>query len=260
MHPLLLVVAAILAPALCAHAPAPYIVGGNDVTEPGKYPWQASLQLYGNKHTCGASLISNRWLVTAAQCVVTSPEHFNVHLGMHDKDSKQFGKPEVYGVLDIVMHHAYNPNGELRPYDIALVYIDRDANLDSPFISTIDLPAKNEDFAGNPECFISGWGVTVGEEQYTPNVLQEAHVDVYTQDECSQSFNYLGPYHICLGKQGQSAACKKDTGGPLSCNVDGKWKLAGAASWGAYGCPTNFPSVYAKVSFFRAWIEEITGL
>lgn len=33
-----------------------------------KWPWQASL-LYRNAYTCGAALIDNAWVVTAANCL-----------------------------------------------------------------------------------------------------------------------------------------------------------------------------------------------
>lgn len=43
------------------------IVGGLSSAETGDWPWQASLQ-YNNIHRCGATLISNTWLVSAAHC------------------------------------------------------------------------------------------------------------------------------------------------------------------------------------------------
>ncbi|XP_064611633.1 LOW QUALITY PROTEIN: transmembrane protease serine 9-like [Liolophura sinensis] len=44
-----------------------------------------------------------------------------------------------------------------------------------------------------------------------------------------------------------------DSGGPLVC--DGV--LIGVTSWGVDTCSANFPSVYSRVSHYRAWIDTV---
>ena len=64
---------ALLAVAVCAVAGrhAPFIIGGDDVDRAGKYPWQGSLQLLGS-HSCGCSLVSSEYVITAAHCVLAA--------------------------------------------------------------------------------------------------------------------------------------------------------------------------------------------
>ncbi|XP_078476034.1 uncharacterized protein LOC144737187 [Lampetra planeri] len=60
--------------------PAGRIVNG-EPAKAGSWPWMASLSV-ARRHRCGASLINNEWLVTAAHCIVnTDPNSLQVVLG-----------------------------------------------------------------------------------------------------------------------------------------------------------------------------------
>merc|ERR1712121_578346 len=108
MMRLLLLLAAVLVPALSARLP--YIVNGDDVDYAGKYPWQASLQS-GTFHICGASLVSSRWLVTASHCVGSAVSSYSIVLGAPDIKSYQQGQPKAYYASHIVKHEGYKGSG-----------------------------------------------------------------------------------------------------------------------------------------------------
>ena len=254
---LLLVVIAVFLPSALGRLP--YIIGGRNVSPPGKWPWQGSLQYY-NSHTCGCALISSRWAITAAHCVGGSQSYYSVVLGMHDRQGMSQGQPKRYQVSRIVKHYAYSRESSRGfPNDIALLQLSQTVQMNS-YVRTIALPNKGEDFAGNKDCWITGWGRTYHNGPL-PNILQEAQVDVYTYSSCKQRYGSLvGPYHVCIGKYGKSGSCQGDSGGPLHCKVGSTWKLVGATSWGLNGCPTTSPSVYANVAYFRDWVRSTAGV
>ncbi|XP_067945507.1 fibrinolytic enzyme, isozyme C-like [Watersipora subatra] len=153
------------------------------------------------------------------------------------------------------MHESYQPNSAGFPNDIALLRVSQPISLNTKS-ATIRIPSAGMDFDGNTNCYISGWGLTQGSQDRTK--LQELRVDIRTQSACERAWGsyYINSGHICV-ENGDTGACNGDSGGPLSCMVNGQMYLAGATSWGISGCQTRgYPSVYTRVSYFSGWLRE----
>jgi len=257
MMKLLFVLAAIVAPSLGARLP--YIVGGQDVKEAGKWPWQASIQMWGS-HICGAAIISDTWLVTAAHCVESPASQLSVVLGMHDRNTQRQGDPTRYKISKIIQHPGWGPNDNGFPNDIALMKLSSTADLSGPYAQAVHLADSGTDFMGNTDCWITGWG-KLNFLTGPPNILQEASVDVYSKSTCEASYgSAIQDFHICVGKRNKSGACSGDSGGPLVCKEGDSYTLAGVTSFGLVTCSTQYPSVYSRISYFRDWIAETSGV
>ena len=67
---------------------------------------------------------------------------------------------------------------------------------------------------------------------------------------------------LCAGVEGQIlSGCHGDSGGPYVCqNSNGSWVLQGAVSWGSPRCSAKERfTVFARVSKFRNWIDQLMG-
>ncbi|XP_066501828.1 ST14 transmembrane serine protease matriptase b isoform X1 [Hoplias malabaricus] len=241
------------------------IVGGQDSVE-GEWPWQVSLHMKGQGHVCGASVISNNWLVTAAHCVqdtenfkYSQPEQWEAYLGLYTQSESS--KWTVQKRIKQIISH---PEYDHRTYDndIALMKLDSAVNLNQN-IWPVCLPAATHEFPAGQEVWITGWGKT-REYGSLASVLQKAEVRIINDTVCNQLMNNeVTPHMICAGVlAGGVDACQGDSGGPLS-SLDpdsGRLFLAGLVSWGD-GCGRkNKPGVYTRVTKYRSWIREESGV
>ncbi|NXL64430.1 TM11E protease, partial [Chordeiles acutipennis] len=233
------------------------IVGGLSSAETGDWPWQASLQ-YGNIHRCGATLISNTWLVSAAHCFrdLSHPEKWTATFGALLKP------PSLKrSIKTIIIHEQYHyPEHD---YDIALVQLSKRVEFTSS-IHRVCLPEPSQIFPYNIQAVITGWGALTNDGP-TPNALQEATVELIDSNTCNRKEVYDGditPRMLCAGYlEGGVDACQGDSGGPLV-TPDSRlmWYLVGIVSWGDECAKPNKPGVYTRVTYFRDWITSKTGI
>ncbi|XP_069313127.1 transmembrane protease serine 11C-like [Eulemur rufifrons] len=232
------------------------VTGGLDAEE-GEWPWQASLQ-WNSVHRCGATLISNSWLITAAHCFVNDndPKGWNVSFGLLLSD------PQTQrSIKDIIIHENYHYPA--HDNDIAVVH------LSSPVLYTSNirracLPEATYTFPPNSDVVVTGWG-TLKSDGTSPNILQKGLVKIIDNKTCNSGKAYGGvitPGMLCAGYlEGRVDACQGDSGGPLvGANSKGIWFLAGIVSWGDECALPNKPGVYTRVTYYRDWIKSKTGL
>ncbi|KAM9788623.1 enteropeptidase [Neosynchiropus ocellatus] len=229
------------------------VVGGVNAVK-GAWPWAVSLHWKG-RHVCGASLIDNEWLLTAAHCVYGKnlhPHLWTAMLGLHSQLEQS--DAETREIDRIVINRQYNRL--TKQADAAMMHLTTPVNF-TEFVQPVCLPEEGEDFPAGQECFIAGWGRD--SEGSPANILQEAMVPLVAQDQCQRQ---LPEYNItsmmmCAGyPEGGVDSCQGDSGGPLMTVVDGHWSLIGVTSFGkGCGLPGK-PGVYARVSSFIPWIAD----
>uniref|UniRef100_A0A3Q2XA31 Transmembrane serine protease 5 n=1 Tax=Hippocampus comes TaxID=109280 RepID=A0A3Q2XA31_HIPCM len=220
---------------------------------------------YSNRHTCGGSIITSQWIVTAAHCVHKLPQvsSWAVHTGVVTRSLPKTTEPTGHAVEKIVYNKNYNHVS--HDSDIALMKLRTPLNF-SDTVRPVCLPQFDYDPPGGTQCWISGWGYTQpdgGEEGVTLRQTS-APVPIISTNKCNSSCMYNGeitPRMLCAGySEGKVDACQGDSGGPLVCQDDNVWRLMGVVSWGNGCAEPNHPGVYTKVAKFLGWIYEIMEL
>ncbi|XP_054714325.1 venom peptide isomerase heavy chain-like [Uloborus diversus] len=233
------------------------IVGGGYVKH-GMYPWMVSLyEKQGSspfKHVCGATVLNDRWIVTAAHCIdyKTAPWRYEAYIGLHKLSETTHPIVRRLKISHIYVHEDHNKYTHTN--DIALLKTADPIDISSSdgYINGICLPKGNEDPEG--QGVVTGWG----HERswgYNSDILKHVTIPLVNRAVCDRAYGgSIREMMICAGSTNKDT-CQNDSGGPLfQVNSDGIATLVGITSFGR-GCGLEgYPGVYTKVSHFRDWM------
>ncbi|XP_032724825.1 suppressor of tumorigenicity 14 protein isoform X2 [Lontra canadensis] len=241
------------------------VVGGTNADE-GEWPWQVSLHVQSQGHVCGASIISPNWMVSAAHCFIDERDFrysdhkmWTAFLGLHDQSKRSATGVQELGLKRIITHPFFNDF--TFDYDIAVLELEKPAEYSST-VRPICLPESSHTFPAGKAIWVTGWGHTQ-EGGTSALILQKGEIRVINQTTCESLLpQQITPRMMCVGYlSGGVDACQGDSGGPLSSvEADGRIFQAGVVSWGDGCAQRDKPGVYTRLSEFRDWIKEQTGV
>ncbi|XP_065076658.1 serine protease gd-like [Ochlerotatus camptorhynchus] len=254
-------------------SPAVALLFRGTKTRRGEWPWLSAIYFKNSdlgslQFRCGATLISDKILLTAAHCLLTENRNTRlqaaeilVSLGRYNIMDWTEIEAKTINPRALVVHSGFR--GDAFDYDIGAIILPNEISYTSSVrpICLWDGEADESIIVGQLGTVV-GWGFT--ESGIISDVPKSGQVPIVSEVDCIRSdigFQLTTSKRtFCAGGQG-TGPCQGDSGSGLYVRRAGRWLLRGIVSYALIDpdtgkCDTRKYAVYTDVAKYREWLEE----
>jgi secreted trypsin-like serine protease len=221
----------------------------------GQFPWETALHVrIGNAtYLCSGSIISEEWILTAAQCL-DEADSVDVLAGLIDLN----GSGTVARGSVKVVHEDYDSNALNN--DIGLIKLTTPLTFN---VNVAPIALAETLLEDGIDVTVAGWGAVsnVGDGSEFLN-----YVDLVTirNSECIAVYGNVIVDSIVCAQSGSAvlkSVCYGDGGSPLVIDAGTNPVQVGLVSFiSTDGCESGHPSGFTRVAAYRSWIRTNSGV
>ncbi|KAL7013282.1 hypothetical protein ACKWTF_015318 [Chironomus riparius] len=244
------------------------IIGGMH-TKRGDFPWNAALVLSGGQFFCGAILVSNRKVVTAAHCIQDKgikhpllPRDMLVLLGVYDLNNPYEAGRGIFSVQSINMHPDWNPQAESFDADITVLVLENEVT----FGSNIQPVCLDSNITDIKRGYVVGYGKSEDDTKVHENIPKIIEVPIHKNEDCFLNDYLLAKLSsrrtFCGGTGTGIGVCNGDSGSGLIVTDGSAYYLRAIVSSSLLNanreCNVDTYSVFTDVTQYVEWINGVS--